>query len=516
MSRRQALRWIGAAIVGAAIARFPAAANATSSLALTNPDTPTQHGTMLRGLLLPARNRSLEGRFGLMFKGLPAFEPADDLLTGLAASMEEGVRRDVTDTTATPAGYIFLGQFIDHDLTFDATPIPEQQEDPLARKNFRSARFDLDSVYGNGPAQSPELYDPDDRAKLHVVANLSDSSVPDDLPRRDSGRAIIGDPRDDENLVTSQLHLAFRKFHNALVDHVRARQGLSEVEEVFAEAQRLCRWHYQWVVVHDFLPRIVGQGVIDEILQERAEGPAQVQLQFFNPENPKKPMMPIEFAAAAYRFGHSMLRPWYVINKEGGGADLFGEVADDFNLNGVRPIPTRLELDWQHFFDLRALGAPSPPANGSRRLDGDLSVPLFKLPSSIVPPPDTRVSLAERNLLRGKRLELPSGQRVAKRMGAEVLSNQELGLGDEPGWEDQAPLWYYILKEAELRHDGERLGAVGGRIVAEVALGLLRFDKRSYLRQDPPFRPEPPLARADGLFEMGDLLKFAGVFASST
>jgi hypothetical protein len=227
-------------------------------------------------------------------------------------------------------------------------------------------------------------------------------------------------------------------------------------------------------------------------------------------------MMPIEFAVAAYRFGHSMLRPWYVINKEGGGADLFGEVANDFNLNGARPIPTRLEIDWRHFFDLGALGAASPPTNGSRRLDGDLSVPLFKLPSSIVPPPDTRISLAERNLLRGKRLGLPSGQRVAKRMGAEVLSNQELGLGGEPGWENQAPLWYYILKEAELRHDGERLGAVGGRIVAEVALGLIRFDKRSYLRQDPPFRPEPPIARADGLFEMGDLLKFAGVFASST
>ncbi len=513
MSRRLALRWIGAALVGAAVARFPAAAHADSGLALTNPDAPTQHGSMLRGLLLPAKNRLLEGRFGLMFKGLPAFEPPDDLLSGLAASMQEGASREVTDTSTIPAGFVFLGQFIDHDLTFDTTPISEQQEDPLARENFRSARFDLDSVYG--PATSPEFYDPDDRAKLRVVANLSDPSVPDDLPRTDAGRAIIGDPRDDENLVTIQLHLALRKFHNALVDHVRARQDLSDVGEVFAEARRLCRWHYQWVVVHDFLPRMVGQGVLDEILQERVDGPAQVKLRFFNPENPNKPMMPIEFAAAAYRFGHSMLRPWYVINKEGGGADLFGEVATDSNLNGSRPIPTRLEIDWRHFFDLRALGATSPPTNGSRRLDGDLSVPLFKLPSSIVPPPDTRTSLAERNLLRGKRLGLPSGQRVAKRMGVEVLSNQELGLGGEPGWEGQAPLWYYILKEAELRHKGERLGAVGGRIVAEVALGLLRFDKTSYLRQDPPFRPKPPIAREAGLFEIGDLLKFAGVFTNN-
>jgi heme peroxidase len=513
MSRRQALRWIGAALVGAAIARFPAAANADSGLALTNPDAPTQHGSMLRGLLLPAKNRLLEGRFGLMFKGLPAFEPPDDLLSGLAASMQEGASREVTDTSTIPAGFVFLGQFIDHDLTFDTTPISEQQEDPLARENFRSARFDLDSVYG--PATSPEFYDPDDRAKLRVVANLSDPSVPDDLPRTDAGRAIIGDPRDDENLVTIQLHLALRKFHNALVDHVRARQDLSDVDEVFTEARRLCRWHYQWVVVHDFLLRMVGQGVLDEVLQERADRPAQVRLRFFNPENPKNPMMPLEFAVAAYRFGHSMLRPWYVINKEGGGADLFGAVANDFNLNGARPIPTRLEIDWRHFFDLRALGAASPPTNGSRRLDGDLSVPLFNLPSSIVPTTDTRKSLAERNLLRGKRVGLPSGQRVAKRMGVEVLSNQELGLGGEPEWEEQAPLWYYILKEAELRHKGERLGAVGGRIVAEVALGLLRFDKTSYLRQDPPFRPEPPIAREAGLFGIGDLLKFAGVFTNN-
>jgi hypothetical protein len=138
-------------------------------------------------------------------------------------------------------------------------------------------------------------------------------------------------------------------------------------------------------------------------------------------------------------------------------------------------------------------------------------VPLFKLPSSIVPPPDTRVSLAERNLLRGKRLGLPSGQRVAQRMDAEVHSNQQLGLENRQGWEGQAPLWVYILKEAEHRHDGEQLGAVGARIVAEVFLGLLKFDKSSYLNKYPAFRPEPPVARESGVFEMADLLKFAGV-----
>jgi hypothetical protein len=232
---------------------------------------------------------------------------------------------------------------------------------------------------------------------------------------------------------------------------------------------------------------------------------------FYRPENPNKPMMPIEFAVAAYRFGHSTLRPNYVVNDQEESADHFGEQPTDSNLNGSRPIPPRLEIVWRHFFDLGALGAPSPPANGSRRIDSDLSVPLFKLPRSILPPPDARVSLAERNLLRGKRLGLPSGQRVAQRMDVNVLSIQQLGLDEEQGWEGQAPLWFYILKKAELRHNGERLGAVGARIVAEVFLGLLKMDKSSYLNQHPAFRSELPVARESGVFEMADLLEVASV-----
>jgi hypothetical protein len=404
-----------------------------------------------------------------------------------------------------------LGQFIDHDLTFDVTPIREQREDPLARKNFRTARLDLDSLYGVGPEKSPELYDPSDPAKLRI-ARIGHPDKPndlprDDLPRRDNDKAIVGDPRNDENLIICQLHLAFLKFHNALVDHAR-EQGVRGTDEVFAEARRLCRWHYQWVVVHDFLYRVVGQKTLDAILPERADGSVGVNLAFYEPKNPEKPMMPLEFAAAAYRFGHSMLRAGYVINEEGGGAALFGEQPTDSNLNGSRRLPYRLVIAWRHFFDVPDV--PGPPANAARRLDSDLSLPLFSLPASVVPPPDTHVSLAERNLLRGKRLGLPSGQQVARQMGEVPLSNRDLGLGEAPGWEGQAPLWFYVLKEAELEAGGKHLGPVGGRIVAEVILGLLDFDKSSYLRMAPIWKPEPPIAREPGLFEMGDLLKFAG------
>jgi hypothetical protein len=512
MSRRQALAWIGSVLAGAVLARFPGLASASSVGAQTELGSPVQHGVTFRGLRLPTKNRSLEGRFGLMFKGLPAFAPPDELLSGLAASMEEprGASPDVTDAARFPAGHVLLGQFIDHDLTFDNTPLPEQQEDPLARTNFRSARFDLDSLYGVGPSVSPELYERDDPAKLRLTG-LADAGTPDDLPRQSDGKAIIGDPRNDENLIICQLHVAFAKFHNALVDHVRA-QGGNGVDKVFKQAQRLCRWHYQWMVVHDYLPRVVGQTVVDAILEERTDAPAIVRLAFYYPRNPKKPMIPIEFAVAAYRFGHSMLRPTYVINEDEGGvveADLFGEEPTDSNLNGSRPCPPRLVIAWRHLFDIP--GVAGPPANNARRIDGDLSVPLFTLPASVIPPPDrTNISLAERNLLRGKRLGLPSGQRVARKMGVETLSNEQLEIGDEPGWEGQAPLWYYVLKEAEIQHNGERLGTVGGRIVAEVFLGLLKLDRKSYLRQDPPWKPRPPIAGTVGRFEIGDLLRFAG------
>jgi len=283
-----------------------------------------------------------------------------------------------------PAGFVFLGQFIDHDLTFDNTPIPAQREDPDARTNFRSARLELDSVYGAGPSQEkPGFYDPNDPAKLNIAR---DPNRPDDLPRRPDRTAIIGDPRDDENLITSQLHLAFRKFHNALVDQVRA-QGLGGPDEVFREAQRLCRWHYQWMVLHDFLPRLVGKNLVNELLKVPPGGPAKVKLEFFKPKNPNKPMMPIEFAVAAYRFGHSMLNPLYVINKETKDAVLFVKDPEDPgsppSLNGRRPLAAKLEIAWEHFFDMP--GASGTPSNKARPIDSNLSAPLFKLPSSIVP-----------------------------------------------------------------------------------------------------------------------------------
>jgi hypothetical protein len=218
--------------------------------------------------------------------------------------------------------------------------------------------------------------------------------------------------------------------------------------------------------------------------------------------------MPVEFAVAAYRFGHSLIRPFYVINDSTlarGGVPVFGPDGD-FNLNGGRPVPSDLVVEWKNILPVD----PAFPARKPRKIDTRLSLPLTSLPGSVVPPPDPAVHLAVRNTLRGKQVGLPSGQEVARAMRVPILSNATLGLSD-PGWAGQAPLWFYILKEAELApYHGERLGPVGGRIMAEVLVGLLQRDPNSYLYLDPAWKPAPPLAPVPGRFDFADLLRYAG------
>jgi hypothetical protein len=443
-----------------------------------------------------------------MFKKLPAFAPPNDLLESLARTMVEPDTGDVFLATGKRlfAGFTFIGQFLDHDITLDTTPLDLQQEDPDATVNFRTPRYDLDSVYGRGPGKDPQFCDPGDRDRLRLETNTNGVL---DLPRDSNGRAIIGDRRNDENLIIVQFHKAVAQFHNQIVDYVRA-QGLRK-EWVFETARRLTRWHYQWAVIHDFLPRFVGEGLVPNgtVYKEVAGKPPVINLSYYKPTNRDgRPFMPVEFAVAAYRFGHSLIRPFYVINKESleaKGVPIFG--ADgSFNLNGGRPIPADLVMVWNNI--LPDLG--NPDARKPRKIDTKLSIPLADLPGSAVPPPDPTIHLAVRNTLRGKQVGLPSGQQVAKAMRAQVLSNATLGLSNDPRWGGEAPLWFYILREAELLHDGEQLGPVGGRIMAEVLVGLLQRDPNSYLYLDPAWKPAPPIASQTGKFAFADLLKFAG------
>src|SRR3954451_7655588 len=444
--------------------------------------------------------RSAEARYGLMFKTLPAFSPADELLTGLAESMVEkrGPLSDVSlsddglDNPELPAGYTYLGQFIDHDMTRDTTPLTDQQADPRGVKNFDTPFFDLGSVYGRGPDLDPALYDPSGRGKLL----LQDRDGVLDVPRTGSGTALIGDPRNDENLIILQLQIAFIRLHNEFL----ARTG------TFEAARQLTRWHFQWVIVHDFLARVVGKDVVDGLLVKSPAGRISVRSSFYKPGNPLRPMMPVEYSVAAYRFGHSMIRAEYELRDvpDTDGESLTRPIfsPDGRDLRGSRPLPAELALDWNYFFDVPGLDSPDD-RNMARLIDTQVARPLHELPPTVVlHTSDAILALAERNLLRGKRLGLPAGQDVAKAMRMPVLSNADLGL-TESGWGGKAPLWFYILKEAELG-GGRRLGPVGGRLVADVILGLLAADKSSYFNARPGFAP----AVAD--VRMGDLLRLAG------
>jgi hypothetical protein len=398
------------------------------------------------------------------------------------------------------AGTTFVGQFIDHDVTFDAGSRLAHASDPAQARNYRTPALDLDSVYGAGPVAQQELYDPADHIKLKV----ENGGVFEDLPRRADGAAIVGDPRNDEHLILSGLHCAFLLFHNHAIDHVRA-QGKRGDAMVFAEARRLTTWHYQWLIVREFLPQIVGQAMVDDVLRRGRR--------FYRPRHGAA-FMPVEFQTGTYRMGHSMVRPSYRANLAGDdGKPFFAFIfdpsqegsADPGDLRGGARAARRF-VGWQTFFDFGD-GEVKP----NKKIDTKISTPLFTLPLGAIATHDAPTALAQRNLLRHLTWQLPSGQSVARAMGLTPLGATDLRelavLG--VGFERSTPLWYYVLKEAEVVADGLHLGPVGGRIVAEVLLGLLQTDPGSYLATRPRWRPSLP--SKDGTFGMTDFLTFAGV-----
>ncbi len=492
-----------------------------------------QHGTYPPEIIPPRSRYFDEGRFGRMFGKLPPF--ASDNPTTRHALLEVGkvggVMDALEDLTADPvdliadanlsarnpnnpnlsAGMTFLGQFLDHDMTLDITSSLERQVDPEMIANFRTPSFGLDSVYGSGPNGSPQLYDQKTGGGISfLVEKLANNGKPD-LPRNSQLTPLIGDPRNDENVILSQMQVAFLKFHNAAIDHVRDTLSLTDGASIFAEAQRLVRWHYQWIIIHEFLAKTCGQDVVDDVLQNGRR--------FYKWKN--EPYIPVEFSVGAYRFGHSQVRPSYRANLTGnpGNNPFFAMIFKDVHSSTTDPDDLtggfrakRRFVDWRTFFDFGD-GNVRP----NKKIDAILSTALFRLPSSVVANPDPATnpqSLAQRNLLRHLTFSLPSGQRVAAAMDLPVLSQGDLSVLQPWGLDDRTPLWFYVLREASVVESGERLGPVGARIVAEVMIGLIEGDRTSYLSQDPTWEPTLPTiggARDNEDFLMIDLLKFADV-----
>ena len=378
------------------------------------------------------------------------------------------------------AGWPVFGQFIAHELTADRSRLAARA-DPAELANARSPRLDLEAVYGLGPADQPYLVQ---RAAPSLMLIGGDTDHPD-LPRNAEGVALIGDPRNDVHGLMARMHLAFLLAHNALAARHSA-SGAPE-EACFALAQRDLRWHLQWIVVHEFLDLVVGEAVA---------APARAgERRFFRPEG--ELMLPVEFADAGFRYGHSQVRDRYALHPGGPALQLFPDLA------GFRPL-NDAPVDWGMLFDLP--GRPPAPQR-SKAIDGRLVPSLIHLPAEVTGPLAAveHQSLAIRDLQRGLATRLPSGEAVARRIGARPLDADEVGV-EALGWVGETPLWYYILKEAEVREAGRRLGPVGGCIVAEVLTAVVDADPDSYVNVEPSWTPA--LADADG-FGLGHLLLLA-------
>jgi len=494
------------------------------------------HGDVDAGHLTPRSTFYDQGRFGRLFPTLPPFaadtptirealielgapggpmDPGDDLSDPIALITDPARSVNNPDNPSSTAGFTFLGQFLDHDMTFDPTSSLARRQDPESIRNFRIPALDLDSVYGGGPNASPHLYDQTVNGgrttllteEIPGSATVSvDGSPRFDVPRNGQLVALTGDPRNDENLMVSQLQLAFLRFHNAVVTDVIADLGSSgyTVDEIFAEAQRIVRWHYQWIVLHEFLPHTVGAATAEDVL---TNGPT-----FYSWRN--DPFIPVEFSVGAYRFGHSQVRPSYRANFGTSATDTAQQffallidpaatnLDDPADLRGGRRAPRRF-IDWQTFFDFG-----DGRVRRNKKIDTKLSSVLFGLLGQA---PGLPTSLATRNLLRNLTMEVPSGQRVARAMSLPELAPGDLADLAAFTLDTRTPLWFYVLREADITANGEHLGPVGGRIVAEVITGLIAGDSLSFLHQEPDWTPT---YGTDDDFGMVDLLRTAGVVAT--
>lgn len=450
---------------------------------------------------------------------LPFNDTTRNLLDQLGNLMADPAR-DATPDSTIPAGFTYVGQFIDHDITFDVSSSLDVETDANTIHNMRSPALDLDSLYGDGPALSPYLYafptsgNPT-AIKLQLGTNsLTGSGGPGgtsgrggmvqqtdfDVPRMATAAhtAVIGDPRNDENLIIVQLHHAFLRFHNAIVDLL---SGAGFTGDIFLEAKRLATHHYQWAVVNDFLKkRICGDEAVESAL-------SKVNAPVGSPFR-----MPVEFSVAAYRFGHSQIRDTYWVNfnfPEATLAQIF-----EFNRPPRLPVFSNWVVDFNAFFET---GVSVPVNNKARKIDSVLANGLEALPGAT----GLMAVLAARNLRRGLALGLPSGQGMAELFGVPALTSRQL-LSGLPANEKallesegkllltKTPLWYYVLREAAVLAKGDALGPVGSRILARTFVRLLKRDAGSYLNHPGGFTPSLPAATA-GDFTFADLIGFTQV-----
>ncbi len=443
-------------------------------------------GIVVTLLAIGSPSWAAQSDFIRMFPKMAPFEPPDTALAAHGACLPEscggGSTGPMVDPNldadnsprGTPSAFTYFGQFVDHDITRDENPLPDTTFPIENLDNVRNAKLDLDSVYGPGSVRDEA--NPD---KMRVGPDGGD------LPRDANGRALIADSRNDENMIIAQMHLAVLRFHNAMVD----------TGKNFHQAQQHTIKHYQWVVLHDFLPRVLHPDYVPTLTEATNN-------KYFKPSNGHDPNLPIEWAVAAYRFGHSQVRLAYRMVAPTTAVPLppnvqvFNGTPND--LSGGRPIPLDRRIHWPNFVQVE--GFP-PPINISRKIDALLSRGLFQLPVGPAIPGGPR-SLASRNIIRAKRYQLPSGQDVAHELGIPQLTNAQVGIMDD-AFGGEAPLWVYLLAESGVNFNGAHLGPVGSMLVSEVFGGMLQLDAEGIVRDG--WTPD------GGDFTLAQFLEVAGV-----
>jgi hypothetical protein len=423
-------------------------------------------------------------------------------------------------TPVMKSGYVYFGQFVDHDLTCEKTLVADAQPDVAAMRNYRTPRFDLDSLYGKDPAAVPFLYNADGCFRLGTTI-AADGAIPgaseSDLYRDAAGDPCIVDPRNDENLIVAQMHVLFAKLHNAVLRLLERRPELAPDDherDLFSQAKRLVTWLYQWIIVEEFLPSFVRRSVLDEVWR----GNLRLFERKFTPADGPV-ALPIEFTTAAYRFGHSMVQESYglsdhasvdtgmliFLTKKGGGIGAAPRA--------VPNLAAKFVVDWDFYFS-----DTEPRMNRGQNIDTFITEALYELPPQTVAlfrgdadhmtgaATRPHLSLPELTLLRGSRVGLPSGEEFARHFGYPVINARDIPaleedrtLFSDPAFRGRTPLWYYLLREAALepeygaavndRTRVQKLGGIGSQIVAEVFYQTLASDADSILNAGKHWRP---------------------------